>query len=162
MEAATASGDLPFTHQPRYWACPARSAIFELRRNQPQLRWRYPVRQARPLLTAIDGNELSSQLKKILADAKVPKAIHDYKAALRELQPHGVTLAGVRDEPMLYSYLVNPTYPRHSLAEIALRNFNLNLSPTLARKPPTSPARIAAALRKEVEDAGLMQRVRRD
>ncbi len=66
-----------------------------------------------------------------------------------------MTLAGVRDEPMLFSYLVNPTYPRHSLAEIALRNFNLNLSPNLAEAADVT-GRIAAALRKEVEDAGLM------
>ena len=58
------------------------------------------------------GNEISSQLTKLLGDDKITKAVHDYKAALRELQAHGLTLAGVRDEPMLYSYLVNPTYPR--------------------------------------------------
>ena len=101
------------------------------------------------------GNEISSQLKKLLGDENITKAIHDYKAAMRELQAHGVTLAGVRDEPMLYSYLVNPTYPRHSLAEIALRNFNLNLSPSLAEAADVT-GRIAGALRKEVEDAGLM------
>src|SRR5262249_30031602 len=76
--------------------------------------------------TASFGNrEISAELTRLLSDAKVPKAIHNYKAALRELQCRGVELAGMRDEPMLYSYLVNPTYPRHSLAEIALRSFNL-------------------------------------
>jgi DNA polymerase I len=90
-----------------------------------------------------------------LSDVEVFKAIHDYKAALRELWPRGVELAGVRDEPMLYSYLVNPTYPRHSLAEIALRSFNLKLSDSLAESADIA-GRITAKLSQEVEDDGLM------
>ena len=33
--------------------------------------------------------------------------------------------SGVRDEPMLYSYLLDPTYSSHQLADVALRRFNL-------------------------------------
>ncbi len=157
-EAPTASGDLPFTHQPSLLGMsePDTPSSNSGGPSPLQLALALSSQAGKAFTSAIDGNELSSELKKLLADAKVPKAIHDYKAALRELQPHGVTLAGVRDEPMLFSYLVNPTYPRHSLAEIALRNFNLNLSPTLAEAADVT-GRVAAALRKEVEDAGLMK-----
>jgi DNA polymerase-1 len=104
---------------------------------------------------ALNDNEISVELKRVLGDAGVPKAIHDYKGALRLLESRGVHLAGVLDEPMLYSYLVNPTYPRHSLAEIAVRSFNLSLSGGLAEAADVT-GRMAAALRKEVEDDGLM------
>jgi DNA polymerase I len=153
-EAPSSSGELPFTQQPSLLGMSdpetassnGGSAALQLAlSNQP----------GKAYTASIDGNEISAELKRLLADGKTPKAIHDYKAALRELQQHGITLAGVRDEPMLYSYLVNPTYPRHSLAEIALRNFNLNLSPSLAEAADFT-GRIAGTLRKEVEDAGLM------
>jgi DNA polymerase-1 len=104
---------------------------------------------------ALDGKEVSAELKRILSDPAIPKAIHHYKAALRELDPRGVELAGVRDEPMLYSYLINPTYSKHSLAEIALRSFNLSLSDSLAEAADVT-GRITAALRQEVENDGLM------
>ena len=62
----------------------------------------------------------------------VPKAVHDYKAAIHAFEPQGITLRGVRHDPMLYSYLLDPTYSSHRLAEVALRRFNLKLSGTLA------------------------------
>jgi len=103
----------------------------------------------------LDGGEISSELKKLLADPHVPKAIHDYKAAIHELRIGEVELAGVRDEPMLLSYLLNPTYPRHTLAEIALRNFNLTLSGSLAEAADVT-GRMAATLRREVEADNLL------
>ncbi len=156
VEVAPASGDLPFTHQPSLLGMSEPDKPSSNSGGSSPLQLALSNQTGNAYTASIDGNELSSELKKLLADARVPKAIHDYKAALRELQPHGVTLAGVHDEPMLFSYLVNPTYPRHSLAEIALRSFNLNLSPTLAEAADVT-GRIAAALRKEVEDAGLMK-----
>ena len=103
-----------------------------------------------------NGDDLSQALKQILGNAKLPKAVHDYKAALRHLQEHGVELAGVVDDPMLYSYLINPTYAKHSLAEIAIRSFNLKLSESLAEAADVT-GRIAPALRKEVENSGLFK-----
>jgi DNA polymerase-1 len=100
----------------------------------------------------LDGRE---ELRNILSDPEIPKAIHHYKAALHDLAPRGVELAGVHDEPMLYSYLVNPTYAKHSLAEIALRSFNLSLSDSLAEAADVT-GRIAASLREEVLSSGLM------
>ena len=106
--------------------------------------------------TAVLGDdEISTELKKLLSDPKIPKAVHDYKSALRQLQAHGVELAGVRDEPMLYSYIINPTYTNHALAEIAVRSFNLKLSLAVPEAADVS-GRIAPVLRKEVEAAGQM------
>ena len=95
------------------------------------------------------------ELKKLLAGKDTPKAVHDYKAALRELQPRSLQLDGVRDEVMLYSYLINPTYPNHSLPEIAVRSFNLKLSDSLPESADVI-GRIAEELRKEVESSGLL------
>ncbi len=105
--------------------------------------------------TTLNGGEIAEELARVLADPTVPKAIHHYKAALRELEPRGMKLAGVHDEPMLYSYLINPTYTKHSLAEIALRSFNLSLTGSLAEAADVT-GRIASALRKEVEEDGLL------
>jgi DNA polymerase-1 len=104
---------------------------------------------------SLDGNELSADLQRLLQDEKTPKAVHDYKAAIRELQGRGLQLKGVRHEPMLYSYLINPTYPNHSLAEIAVRSFDLKLANTLAESADIT-GRIAATLRTEVEGSGLL------
>jgi len=103
----------------------------------------------------LDGDEVSAELKRLLSDPKIPKAIHDYKAALRQLEAHGVELAGVGDEPMLFSYIINPTYAKHSLAEIAVRSFNLNLSASVTEAADVT-GRITPVLRKEVETAGQM------
>ncbi|HEY6350741.1 MAG TPA: DNA polymerase I, partial [Candidatus Angelobacter sp.] len=103
-----------------------------------------------------DGDDVSRALKQILADAKLPKAVHDYKAALRELQAHGMELAGVLDDPMLYSYLINPTYAKHTLPEIGIRSFNLKLSDSLAEAADVT-GRMASTLRKEVESSGLFK-----
>jgi DNA polymerase I len=106
--------------------------------------------------TAVLGDDdIFAELKKLLSDPKVPKIVHDYKSALRQLEAHGVELAGVRDEPMLYSYIINPTYTNHSLAEIAVRSFNLKLSLAVPEAADVT-GRIAPVLRKEVESAGQM------
>jgi len=101
----------------------------------------------------LGDDEISAELKKLLSDPNIPKAVHDYKSALRQLEAHGVELAGIRDEPMLYSYIINPTYTNHSLAEIAVRSFNLKLSLAVPEAADVT-GRIAPVLRKEVESAG--------
>ena len=97
-----------------------------------------------------------SRLRLALEDQGVPKAIHDCKAAIHALEPQTITLRGVRHDPMLYSYLLDPTYSSHRLAEVALRRFNLKLSGTLAESADLT-GRFAAALRREVEQAGLQK-----
>jgi DNA polymerase-1 len=105
------------------------------------------------LMAVLGDDDISAELKKLLSDPKVPKTVHDYKSALRQLKAYGVELAGVRDEPMLYSYIINPTYTNHSLAEIAVRSFNLKLSLAVPEAADVT-GRIAPVLRKEVETAG--------
>ncbi len=84
-----------------------------------------------------------AQLKTLLEDAAVPKTVHDLKATLRVLEEHGITIAGVRDDLMLYSYLINPTHATHRLADVAAR-FS---STPLAEKDERALPEQAAAIR---------------
>jgi len=102
----------------------------------------------------LDSSEAAKKLRYILTKAEAPKAIHDYKAAIHALNPLGIPLAGVRHDPMLYSYLLDPTYSSHRLADVALRRFNLKLAGQLAESADIT-GRLASALRSEVEQAGL-------
>jgi DNA polymerase-1 len=105
---------------------------------------------------SMDDGPSAQALLKALDDPGVPKAVHDYKAAMHALEAvGGHTLAGVRDEPMLYSYLLDPTYSSHRLTDVALRRFNVKVSGGLAEAADLT-GRLAATLRREVEDAGLM------
>jgi DNA polymerase-1 len=95
-------------------------------------------------------------LGSVLADQTIPKTIHDAKRALHTLATLGIEIAGLHHEPMLYSYLLDPTYSSHSLAEIALRRFNLKLAGGLSESADIS-GRFAQVLREQVEQAGLLQ-----
>jgi DNA polymerase-1 len=111
----------------------------------------------------LTDNALSKSVGQMLADSSIPKSVHDFKSALRLLSdraeaqlkaaaPHddSSVLAGVRDDVMLFSYLLNPTYSSHTLPEVALRRFNLQLSGTTPEIADVT-LRLAHALRKEVE-----------
>src|SRR5262249_40557803 len=113
------------------------------------------VEAGKSFTASLNNDEISNNIKLLLGDAGVPKAVHNYKAVLREVASRGIKLAGVRDEPMLYSYLINPTYTKHSLAELAIRSFNLSLSDSLAEAADVG-GRLAGVLRREVEEGGLM------
>ena len=109
------------------------------------------------LSAAVDGNDVSATLKKMLADPRVAKTVHDWKSATHALASHGAEIAGVRDEPMLFSYLLDPTYSSHDLEDVALRRFNLKLSGSIAEAADVT-GRLASLLRKEVEqDAALLK-----
>ena len=105
---------------------------------------------------SFEAEAARSRLTSTLADESLPKAIHDYKAAIHALPPQGITLRGVQHDPMLYSYLLDPTYSSHRLADVALRRFNLKLSGTLPEAADIT-GRLATALRQEVEQAGLLK-----
>jgi len=102
----------------------------------------------------LNSGEAAEWLRAVLTDAAVPKAIHDLKAATHALAPLGIEPAGVKHDSMLYSYLLDPTYSSHQLAEVALRRFNLKLSGGLAESADIT-ARLTGVLRDEVEQAGL-------
>jgi len=107
-------------------------------------------------LTVSLQESAGARLRSALEDESVSKAIHDYKAAIHAFEPQAIMLRGVRHDPMLYSYLLDPTYSSHRLAEVALRRFNLKLSGTLAESADVT-GRFAAALRQQVEQAGLLK-----
>jgi len=96
----------------------------------------------------LSEDALSGKLRKALADAKTPKAIHDYKAALHACGPQGISLNGVQHDTLLYSYLCDPTYSSHTLSAVGLRRFNENLSGDLAESADVC-GRATASLRKD-------------
>jgi DNA polymerase-1 len=105
-------------------------------------------------IVRLGSGAAADKLRAVFVSTSVPKAIHDYKAAIHALAPIGITLEGVRHDPMLYSYLLDPTYSSHRLADVALRRFNLRLSGELAESADIT-GRLAGALGGEVEQAGL-------
>ena len=102
----------------------------------------------------LDASEAGSKLLSALTNSTTPKSIHDYKSAIHALAPLGIELQGVRHDPMLYSYLLDPTYSSHRMPEVALRRFNLKLSGDLAESADIT-GRLASVLRAEVEQANL-------
>jgi DNA polymerase-1 len=118
------------------------------------------VEAGKALVVLLDDGAAANKLRAALADPALPKAVHNYKAAMHALNPIDGgdaplrAIEGVRDESMLYSYLLDPTYASHLLAEVALRRFNRKLAGSLAEAADFT-ARLAAALRQEVEEAGL-------
>jgi DNA polymerase-1 len=90
-------------------------------------------------------------MKEILQDAKVPKQVHDLKGALRVLESHGVTLRGVTDDLMLYSYLINPTHATHRLGDVAAR-FGGGPPREAGDRALTEAARLVRALTKTLRD----------
>jgi len=118
------------------------------------------VSEARLAISSIAGEAVSAtltgdtaaRLGKVLSDPSIPKAVHDYKSAMHALP--NVTFAGVVHDPMLYSYLLDPTYSSHKLPEVVLRRFNLKVSGRLAEAADMT-GRLAATLRKEADDLNL-------
>jgi len=106
------------------------------------------------LTVGLESKDLRRALAAALADASLPKAVHDCKSAIHALAAQEIGLAGVKHDPQLYSYLLNPTIASHGLEAVALRNFNAKLSGTTAQAADLT-GRLAARLRAEVEQAGL-------
>jgi DNA polymerase-1 len=101
-------------------------------------------------LAATPGHAIEASLdlpglKEALADTTLPKRVHDLKAVLRALQPHGVTLAGPITDVMLQSYLLNPTHGSHTLIDIAARSTSLALLHQPTKENPNDPLRLSEA-----------------
>jgi DNA polymerase I len=84
-------------------------------------------------------------IKQALADASLPKDIHDLKAILRALTPHDIPLAGIRNDVMLLSYLINPTHGSHTLPDIAARSTSRALIHQPTKDNPNHPDRLPEA-----------------
>jgi DNA polymerase I len=130
------------------------SASFAVGGNSAALHLALSAAQSQALSTELNSSEISSRLRQILSDPKVPKTIHDLKSAMHVFVERDLQLEGVHQDPMLYSYLLDPTYSSHRLPEVALRRFNLKLSGTLPEAADVT-GRLTAALRKEVEESDL-------
>jgi len=104
-------------------------------------------------IVKLDSSSAAAKLRSVLTSG-TPKAAHDYKAAIHALDSLGIPLQGVLHDPMLYSYLLDPTYSSHRLADVALRRFNLKLSGDLAEAADVA-GRLTTALREDVKQAGL-------
>ncbi|HEY1743149.1 MAG TPA: DNA polymerase I [Granulicella sp.] len=84
-------------------------------------------------------------IREALADATLPKQVHDLKAVLRALQPHNITLAGPITDTMLQSYLLNPTHSTHTLIDLAARTTSRALTHQPTKENPTDPKRLPEA-----------------
>jgi DNA polymerase I len=108
--------------------------------------------------SAIQVSIDSPGIREALEDPTVPKQLHDLKAVLRALAPHNIDLKNVRDDVMLYSYLINPTHGSHTLPDVtarftdrALTHDPVNLLPESAN----AVHRLAGTLRTQIAEAGL-------
>ncbi|MGC8549328.1 MAG: DNA polymerase I [Acidobacteriaceae bacterium] len=93
-------------------------------------------------------------LRPLLEDETIPKRVHDLKSILHTLAPLGITLRGVTDDVMLYSYLINPTHTTHRLADVTARFRNYPLETTGENALPQAAHAIftlAPTLRADVE-----------
>src|SRR6201999_2094501 len=81
-------------------------------------------------------------------------AIHDLKSVMHDLSQQGTELAGVTHDPLLYAYLLDPTYSTYALPLVAFRKFNLKMGASPAEAADIT-LRLAEKLSHEVEDAGL-------
>jgi DNA polymerase-1 len=100
--------------------------------------------------------EAATLLRSALEDATLPKSVHNLKTLLRTTQAHGIHLAGVQDDLMLYSYLLNPTHSTHRLEDVAARFDNQSLRGEGEEALPMAAAtiaRLAPQLRRAVEDS---------
>jgi DNA polymerase-1 len=105
-------------------------------------------------IVKLDSTSAAAKLRSVLTTTATSKSVHDYKAAIHALDALGINLQGVQHDPMLYSYLLDPTYSSHRLADVALRRFNLKLSGDLAEAADVT-GRLTTALREDVKQAGL-------
>jgi DNA polymerase-1 len=63
----------------------------------------------------------TDELRALLADANVPKTVHDWKTALHRLDAMGIALRGDIEDTMLLSYALNPTHTTQTLPDVAAR-----------------------------------------
>jgi DNA polymerase-1 len=107
------------------------------------------------LTVALDDSETAAPLKQALVDESLAKTVHDCKSAMHVFSQQGITLAGMQHDPLLYAYLLDPTYPNYSsyeLPPITQRYFSLKLGPTPAEAADVT-LRLTQKLRDELDDA---------
>jgi DNA polymerase I len=106
------------------------------------------------LTVAIDDEKVAAPLREALADEALVKTVHDYKSATHVFREAGIELSGVKHDPLLYAYLLDPTYSTYALPVTAFRTFNLKLGPGPAEAADIT-LRLTEKLSHDVDDAGL-------
>ncbi len=71
-------------------------------------------------------------LAPVLGDAARRKAVHNSKLLQLLLAKQGIALAGVADDTMLYSYLLEPLASSHALSDVVLRRQGRKMTSSLA------------------------------
>jgi DNA polymerase-1 len=66
------------------------------------------------------ASDIEAVLKPVLEDAAVRKVGHDLKTAAVVLGRHGIELAGLEDDTLLESYVIDATRSSHRLEDLAL------------------------------------------
>ena len=141
-EPGSSSAQMSFGDAPRATSTPAR------------LRVAISAESNQALSFTLDDSDLGQALRRALEDSSIPKTVHDAKSAMHALADRGITLAGVEHDPLLYSYLLDPTYSTYGLREIALRRFNLKLAGSVSEAADIT-LRLTDKLREQVDSAGL-------
>ena len=134
---------LSFTAAPQAIAAPAASQRVAI-----------SAETGKALTLALDDSKLAKPLQQALADESIHKTVHDYKSAIHIFSQAGLTLGGVQHDPLLYGYLLDPTYSTYGLRETAQRKFNHKMGPSPAEAADVT-LRLTEKLRDEVEQAGL-------
>jgi DNA polymerase-1 len=101
------------------------------------------------LYESSDRAKLISELQPALADGGRTKAVHNSKLLDLLLRNEGVELAGVRYDPMLYSYLLEPLASSQTLESIVLRRQGRKM-PDSAGEAAERTRELAALLAPEI------------
>jgi DNA polymerase-1 len=83
-----------------------------------------------PLRACADSQDLPGVLRTALSDPGLKKAVHNSKLLRVLLKKKGWDLAGVMDDPLLYSYLLEPLATTHSIPDIMLRRKGVRTADT--------------------------------
>ncbi len=95
------------------------------------------------------GNALLPALAPVLTDPARGKSVHNAKLLQLLLAKQGIAVAGVADDTMLYSYLLEPLASSHALADVVLRRQGRKISPSLAEAAART-RELAEILRPEI------------
>ena len=102
-----------------------------------------------PLVGQEQRTALLEILKPFMSDPARAKSVHNVKLLGLLLGGEGIPLAGAADDPMLYSYLLEPLASSHSLEAIALRRLGRKIQPSAAESA-VSTQELTALLAPEI------------
>lgn len=104
--------------------------------------------------TLLASRQLLGAAEPVLADSSRPKAVHNSKLAHLLLGKERVELAGVADDTLLYSYLLDPLTANHGIEHVVLRRLGQRMSPSPAEKAERT-RQLAGLLAPDVVREGL-------